>query len=295
MVAFRRVISAALCIPLLALFGGAERAQAQLPALNHAPWFGFFVGHRGSRGMFGLSADGSMVYNHNNELETPTRGNVHRIQATVEETLPNGRVLIRRLIPESLETDDEATDKPGKVAFRGKVEGGATIEVNLEFTRREIHIGGRIVDAGDNQNPLRFTLFTRTPPYYLFYQERQRLASGTDEEKQKLISQNERQRERIRNETMSLRKLDGQRVRQLVLEPVSMTGTDFNGPGFSEIDIEFNWLQGRRITFTAGSGSLMWLSNRDNQAIYKNGFNIKWMSDPDKDPKGEARLTIATR
>jgi len=294
-IGIRRGFLAAMCFSLPVVFCGIERAQAQLPLLNQQPWFGFFVGHKGSQSVFGVAADGSMVYNHNNELPSVISGHPHRIYANVEETLPDGQTRIRRLDPETLETTDEPTDKPGKVSYRGKVAGGATIEVGIEFSRRDIHIGGRIVDPGESKNPLRFILVTRTPPYYRFYQEQQRLTSGTEEDKAKIIRDNERQREKIKKETMTLRRIDGTRVRQLVLEPVSFSATGFNGDGFSEIDIEFDWLRGRRITFSAGSGSLMTLSNKDNTPIYKNGFNFKWMSDPAKDPKGGAKLTISTR
>jgi hypothetical protein len=287
------VITAALLIPLAMLACGG-RLAAGLPSLNKEPWFGFFAGHDGSKSRFGIAGDGEMLYNHNNELAAIGSGHPHRILPSVEETLPSGKILVHRLLPETIESSDEATDKPAKMRYRGKVKNGATIEVEVEFERREIRIRGRIADAGGVKNPLRFTLITKAPPYYRLYQEKERLAKANPAEKLKLEKQLQRLEEQASKEEVLLARVNGDRVKQPLLEPATFDAS-FNGDGFHEIDLDFQWLNGRRITFTAGGGSRMLLRNPGETPVFKHGFSFTCVPDPAKGPAGVAELTIVTR
>ncbi len=284
---------AAILAPL-ALLTAATQVSSGLPTLNKEPWFGFFAGYDGSKNRFGIAADGSMHYNHNNDLPAVGSGHPHRIHPSVEETLPSGKIVINRLLPETVESSDEATDKPAKTRYRGKVKNGATIEMEVEFDRREIRIRGRIADDGGVKNPLRFTIFTDAPPFYRLYQEKERLAKANPTEKLKLEKQLERLKNQASKEEVELTRVNGDRVKQPLLEPATFD-TPFNGEGFREMELDFEWLNGRRITFTAGGGSRMLLRNPGETPVFKHGFTFTCVPDPAKGPMGVAELTIVTR
>jgi hypothetical protein len=279
---------------LVVLAGFTGRLQAQLPSLNKAPWVGFFAGHAGTRGMCGISVDGSLFYNHADDLGSVSSGSPHHIYPSVLETLPEGKSRIHRLLPETLKSESEPTDKPGTVTYRGQVKSGSTIEVTVEFTRRDISIGGRIVDAGPVENPQSFVLYTQAPPYYLMYGESRTLKEGTPEEKKKLEQQIARQRSVAAKESLLLRKLDGKSIKQPLLDSVDLSSPDFNGDGFNMIEAGFDWLKGRNVRITATEDSRMTLSGKEPRPIFKHHFYITWMENPAAKPTGKGRMVITT-
>jgi len=276
------------------LAGGAGQSRAELPSLNKAPWFGFFAGHNGTRGQFAIAADGSMYYNHSEERSI-SGGHFHRIHPSVLETMPNGEVVRQRLIPDTLESSDTPTDKPDKITYRAKVRGGTTIEVVVEFSRRDVSVGGRIVEPGPGDNPRQFVLYTQAPPHYLMYGERKTMQEGTAAEKAKLEQQVARQRVTAAKEALVLRGVDGRRVSLPILDPVDLSDPELNGAGFSTLDVDLNWLKGRKINITATEGSRMTLSNEENRPIFKNNYYLTWMEDPASRDPGKGRLVFTTR
>jgi hypothetical protein len=284
---------ALLAVVFAGFAGGTGRLQAQLPSLSQSPWLGFFAGHQGTRGMCGILADGSLYYNHADNLGSVSSGSPHHIYPAVQETLPDGKFRVRRLLPETLKTETEPTDKPDKVTYSGQVKSGATIDVTVEFTRRDISIGGRIVDPGPGKNPQSFILYTQAPPYYLMYGESKTLKEGTPEEKKKLEQQIARQRTVAAKESLLLRKLDGKSIKQPLLDSVDLSSPDFNGDGFNEVEADFEWLKDRKIRITATEGSRMMLSGK-KRPIFKHHFYITWMQDSAAKSPGKSRMVITT-
>jgi hypothetical protein len=270
---------------------GLGQSNAQLPSLSQPPWLGYFAGYTGSRGMCGILENGSLCYNHGDGLGSVSSGSPHFIYPSVRETRPDGKILIHRLLPETLKSDGEPTTKPVKITYQGQVRNGATIEVTVEFMRREISIGGRIMDPGPGKNPQSFILYTQAPPYYLMYGETKSLREGTAEAKKKLQQQIASQRAVAAKEALVLRKMDGKTIKQPLLETVDLSAADFNGDGFSAIEADFNWLKGRMVRITATEGSRMMLSGKEPREIFKHHFNITWMEDK---PVGRGRMVITT-
>lgn len=291
----RRIGLAAVMIALAWLASGSASLHAKLPSLNHAPWLGFFAGHSGSRGIFGIAEDGSLYYNHINDGGAVNSGNFHRIYPAVAETRSDGTVRIHRLLPETLKTETEATDKPGTVTYRGQVKGGASIEVVVEFARRDVSIGGRIVDPGSGKYPLQFCFYTQAPAYYLMYGETKTLREGTAEQKAKLEKQIARQKSIAAKESLGLRRLDGKRVKLPLLDKVDLSSPTLNGDGFTAIEVDLNCLKGRKIGITATEGSRMKLSNKEPRPIFKHHYHITWMEDPAAIPAGRGRMVFTTR
>lgn len=280
----------------LAFFASSSApVHAKLPSLNQAPWLGFFAGHSGSRGMSGIAEDGSLYYNHLNDGGAVSSGYFHRIYPAVAETISDGTVRIHRLLPETLKTETEATDKPGTVTYRGQVNGGASIEVVAEFTRRDVSIGGRIVDPGSGKYPLQFCFHTQAPAYYLMYGETKTLRDGTAEQKAKLEKQITRQKTIAAKESLALRHLDGKRVSLPLLDKVDLSSPTFNGDGFNAIEVDLDCLKGRKIGITATQGSRMILSNKEPRPIFKHHYSITWTEDPAATPAGRGLMVFTTR
>lgn len=277
------------------LASGFASLYAELPTLKNAPWLGFFAGHTGPRGMFGIAQDGSLYYNHLNDETTASSGYFHRTYPAVAETRPDGTVIIHRLLRETLRTEMEATDKPGTVTYRGQVKGGASIEVVVEFTRRDVSIGGRIVDPGSGNHPLQFCFYTQAPAYYLTYGEKRILREGTAEEKAKLEGQIARQKSNAAKESLGLRRLDGKRVKLPLLDKVDLSSPTLNGDGFTAIEVDLGCLKGRKIGITATEGSRMKLSHKEPRPIFKYHYYFTWMEDPAASPAGRARMVFTTR
>lgn len=293
--AIRPILLAAAVIPLAWLAGGPGEARAMLPSLGKAPWIGFFAGHTGARGQFAIAQDGSMYYNHSTDVPGISSGHFHRLHPAVQVTRPGGETIIQRLLPDTLETSDQPTDRPGTITYRGKVRGGAAIEVVVEFARRDVSVGGRILDPGPGKDPQRFVLHVQAPPFYLMYKERETLRSGTPEAKAKLQKQIERQRATAAREVIVLGGVDGSRARVPLLETVDLSSSGLNDPGVASIDVDLDWLRGRKIGIAATGGSRMILSNQEPRPIFKHHYYITWMEDPASGDPGKGRMVFTTR
>ena len=282
-------------LPLAWLASGSTPLLAKLPSLNRTPWLGFFVGHSGSRGTFGIADDGSLHYNHHSDGGSVSSGYSHHIHPAVAETMPDGSVRIRRLIPDSLKTENSASDKPSSVTFHGEVAGGTTIEVNLTFTRRDVSIGGRIMHSKPGGNPLQFCLYTQAPAYYLSYNESETIKNGTAEQKEKLAKKTERQKNIAAKESLILRRLNGKQLSLPLLDDINLSDTAFNGEGFASIETNLSCLKDRKIEITATEGSRMKLSNKVPRPIFKYHYNITWTQDPAAKSHDKGRMVFTTR
>lgn len=277
------------------LAAGTGKSHAQLPALNEPPWLGFFIGHKGTRGMFGITANGELYYHYDSGRETVNSGYYHRILPSVQETLSNGEISRHSLVPETLQTTDQPNKNPGTVTFQGKVKNGAKIEVVVEITRRDISIGGRIVEPAPGGNPQRFILYTEAPPFYLGYGEERIRREGSAEQKAELERRNAPQIARAAKENLTFRRLDGSRHRQPILDEVDLSSAEFNREGFSEIELDLHVLQARKMTISTTANSRMMFSNEGTLPIFKQRYRITWMEDPATTQPGRGRMVFTTR
>ncbi|MFU8893114.1 MAG: hypothetical protein ACNA8L_05740 [Luteolibacter sp.] len=290
-----RTLRGALILPIALLVCHASRAHARLPSLDQSPWIGYFAGSKATRGMFGITVDGTLYYNHSADLENVNSGYFHRIHPSVEETRPDGEIVRHRLDPDSLKTADQPTTSPTMITYQGKVRGGAVIEVVVDFSRRDVSIGGRIVQPAAGNTPQRFILHVEAPPFYLSYGEDRIRREGSAAEKAELERRNAPQRAIAAKETLVLRRLNGTRVRQPILDSVDLTSPDFNGDGFNTIDIDLNALRGRKVAITTTENARMKLSNEKPQPIFKHRYDVIWMEDPATKNPGRGRLVFTTR
>jgi len=280
------VFAASLLLAVCAL----QSASAQLPSLEGENWLGYFVGYKSSRYIFGVNSQGEMGFNPD-EKQGLVSIKKFSIKPVVQEILPDGRCVDKTMNPESLETTDSATEKFDKVVFRGKVTGDAKFEVTVEQNRGMIFIGGRILEPGNLKNPLRFAVSVKTP---IFFKNGENPAKADGEKPKKDPKKGKSPLDKLENDRLTLKWVDGKRVKKTIVEELDLASPEINGPGISEVEIDTQAFKGRKIMFNASPNSAMTLKNANSAPIY-NGFSINWVPDAAKDPKGEARLAINAR
>lgn len=240
---------------------------------------GYFVAYDQRAFQFTISGSGKMEL-----LPKDDRGKLVgfmkalRLQAVVEETMPDGKVIGRTLDEESLTTADKETDKPQAVKFAGKVTGDIAIEVRVAFDGKLIRIGGRVTDPGKSKNPLRLVIrSTITDPY-----------KGSD-----LSDKNFKRK--VEDDEVRVERVDGKNDKLAVDEPVEAGSEEINGKqGLRAVRFEMQAYPDRRIEFTADEGSSLALWNRQKQPLL-DGFSINWRHDPAKDAAGKTGFTIEVR
>jgi hypothetical protein len=260
---------------------GIGTATAELPALNKQPWLGYFVVVDNNRLQFGILSDGKASLRVTGKKDEPVSQKLGvKLSFVVEETLPDGKVIIKTLIPESLESSQPATDKPKNVTFRGKVKGDAVFEVSIDEDRGKVFLGGRLIDRGTlTVNPTRFSIQLKFPDAYPNDKN-----TGSKKEMDKF-------EEKISKDRVQLTLVGGKRVKLPNDKPVDTGSKEINGPGIDLAEIEFSSYKGKKMELDASGNSMMTLTNSKIEPLH-GGFTVIWAADPAKDPEGKARLTI---
>lgn len=263
-------------------FNGQQKASAQLPSLDKQPWMGHFGAYESRRVRVGLTAIGKITINPlDNKGDPIDMHHLVPVNFGIEETQPGGKVVMKRLQQDSLETTDVPTDELGKVTFSGKVTGGASFEATVEQQRGYILIGGRVLDPGTLKNPLRFVVNVGFSSMY----------HKVKKETKREISAYEK---KIKKDAIRLKWTDGESEKKTLSEPVDAKSTEINGPGISEIELETGAYKDRKFTFNAAPNSSMTLSNKKPGPLH-DGFTITWAADPVKDPEGKARFSFTVK
>ncbi len=268
-------------------------ATAQLPSLSAEPWLGYFAGEQTSRCTFGISSDGEI---HFTPAEDATRANggwSFRMRPVIEEITPQGKVVVRELVQESLKTAQPAANKIEKVVFTGEVKGGGTLEMTVEQSRNNFLIGGRVVDPGPGNNLKRFALIGRAPRFYAPYETSK--GKDSEEAKAQQAKRDKALENKVQGETLDLKLMDGKVVKQPILEPADLGSAEISGVGVSEIGMDFQLYRGRKLFLTASPNSTFALGLEKGGKIFKRGFSIYWRPDPKMDVGGAARMAISSR
>lgn len=261
---------AILCFPLAAF--------AQLPQLERKPWLGYHLAIESRRYDFGLEATGKgSIFPKNKSGKRISKALTLTFTVSVEETLPDGKIITRKIQPATLESAGDATDKLEKSTIRGQVTGGASFELHFENHRGVTSVGGRLTDRGPNaQNPMRLVIRINVPRVYKGSQTTRSFKQRTEDDR------------------VTIRWTDGKRRKLTPNDKVRADSEEINGPGISEIRVDLAGYQGKRIEFSATENSRITLWNRTFQKLH-NGFTINWSPDPEKDPDAESRLSFRIR
>jgi hypothetical protein len=272
------------CALALCLIGafGASPALAQLPALQEKLWLGHFLGSENRNCHFGVTSEGAAAFKviGKNGKTIGSHSDIE-VYFLVKEILPDGKTSERRLLPESLTSDQPATTKIKDVVIRGKVRGDASVEIFVTEERGQISLGGRIVDPGPlTKNPLQFAIEMKFEDFYR--------NTKTPEDK-KSIKEFE---EKTKNDRLQLVLIDKKRIKQAPSEPVDATA--LSGPGVAAMALEMGTYQGKSCELVASENSSIMLFNQETKPLHS-GFRTSWSPDAAKDPTGKARLNVAIK
>ena len=199
-------------------------------------------------------------------------------QFFIEETQPNGKVLVKKVDYDTLETEDKPFLREGKATFRGKVAGGASFEGYLAISGGDLIVGGKLLDPGDLKNPLRLGIRVYFPSLY-------KNAKEGDKAFEK----------KLKGDRYAIQWTDGKRVRLDGTDKVSPEEAEkVNGPGISQFAMTVADYQGRSFEIKASEHSALFVQTKGEQLPHE-GLALHWYPDPAKDPKAEARLTFRIR
>ena len=272
----KKALITGLLAPLFLIAREARAEGGALPVLQVKPWEGYFVAHETRAFQFGLNCDGSGVLTLNNRRGNTVPGHPVRIDLTIEEVLPNGKVVVKRIIPESLATKDKPTTKPKAVKYTGKVTGDAAFEARIEFSGARMFFGGRVTDPGKLKNPLRFVVRVQVPALY-------RGADPKDREFKR----------KVKDDEVRFKTLGGKRGKIEMGEVVDLA-KKCGEEGLSTVRFESGAYDGRRLEFSCVKGGAIELDHPEGKPL-TGGMTIAWRPDPKKDADAEARLELAVR
>ncbi len=253
------------------------------------PWLGYFAVAEERSFRFLISAQGSfeiiVLTKDGSEIALPLA-----LQFLAQETLPDGSVRDLLMKPDTLESADPATAKLKKTVFRSKLTdqatGQPTIEVTLEIASGTILANARITDKGAfDKNPLRPVIRAVFP---VFYVNENSVKAEWDK---KQIKEFEK---RIGRDSVTLKRLDGKRVKLGCVDKTDPKTKDVNGTGSSSAEVEISDYQNRKIEFLAAPNSSLTLGYTAPLPLH-NGFYLQWSAGPAKDPDGKAKLAVSIK
>ena len=261
---------------------GLAPASAQLPTLQSKDGLGYFINVETKDSVFGINSLGKGLLRPIGKKGPVGTSLGIPVEFTVEETFSDGKVVVRGILPEGLASAQPATDKPVNVSFHGKVKGDAGFEVFVNEVRGEISLGGRIVDATAAKNPTKFSIRFKFPDVYSYDKD------GGDRQAQKKFE------DKTKDDRMQVTWTDGKRVKVSTTDKVDATSKEINGPGISELEVQFSTYLDKKFHFAASPNSVITLVNTPNEALHR-GFTLIWTADVAKDPEGKARITFSVK
>jgi hypothetical protein len=145
-------------------------------------------------------------------------------------------------------------------------------------------MGGKITQPGPAvKNPQRFTITTNFPNLY------KSQSDNLDTDQQRDAFQKMLEKDKI-----TLKRIDGKKVKQTFESNVDGTSEDITGPGITSAEVDCEGFLGRKIILTAATNSSFKLSNPNNEPLW-NGYTLTWSADPEKDKGNKAQFAIEVR
>ena len=92
---------------------GILPVSAELPGLSEKEWLGHFVGFGNKRFQFGVTTQGKAAIRVTGKKGEPLNQRLAiAVDLLVEEILPDGKITVKQIMPETLESAQAATDNP---------------------------------------------------------------------------------------------------------------------------------------------------------------------------------------
>ena len=268
---------------LLCACTATQTAMAELPSLTIKEWLGRFAVSANSKYEFTVESTGTIKLGPVGSRKQKTPLSLFlTISPNVVEMMPDGTQVTRQIT--SLESSDPATEQLKKTTIRGTVTGDTIFEVNIEDRQGTIYMGGKITQPGPAvKNPQRFTITTNFPILYKYQSD------NLDTDQQREAFQKMLEKDKI-----TLKRIDGKKVKQTFESNVDGTSEDITGPGITSAEVDCEGFLGRKITLTAAPNSSLKLANPNNEPLW-NGYNLTWSADPEKDKGSKAQFAIEVR
>jgi hypothetical protein len=260
-----------------------QTAMAELPSLTIKEWLGRFAVSANNKYEFTVECTGDikLIPVGSRKQKAPLSLYI-TISPNVVEMMPDGTQVTRQI--NSLESSDPATEELKKTTIRGKVTGDTNFEITIEDRQGTIYIGGKITQPGPAvKNPQRFTITTNFPNPYRSQSDH----LDTDQ-------QLEAFQKIIEKDKITLKRIDGKRVKQTFESNVDGSSDDITGPGITSAEVDCEGFLGKKITLTAAPNSSLKLTNPNNEPLW-NGYTLTWSADPEKDKGSKAQLAIEVR
>lgn len=268
---------------------GVTPVLAQLPSLTDKTHLGYFIAADRRSFQFRIETSGKAILNVLDSKGLPLdKDYAISVNFNVEETLPDGKTVSRKFIPDSLQSAQEATTKPKDLTITGKVTGEIEFEIFITEDRGSIMLGGRLLNPAGLKNPTRFAIELGIPN--ALPQSKKKKEKEEEDEKKAA----KKKEETMKDDKVQLLWTDGKKARITGDQEVEGSSKEVSGPGITTAAIEFGAYQDRKITVTASPNSSLQLSNKAKQSLSQ-GFSLSWAADPAKDPQGKARVAIEVR
>lgn len=270
------------CVIAACLIGvaGVLPAAAELPIMTEKEWLGYYLGHKSRTFQFGVSGQGQTSIKVIGKKGEPLSQQLAiGVNFLVEEILPDGKVVTRKVEGSSLQSDTPATNEVDNVIIKGKAGKDTGVEIYIDEDRGAMMLGGRVVEAGSIKNPLRFAVEVKFQNVYPYDKK------GGEKELKAF-------QEKIQDDRMQVVLASGKRGKHSTSEVIDAKTT--SGDGLKSIELEFSSYQGKRFEFTASDNSALHLSNASPGPLHE-GFSLTWSANPEKDPQGKARFAIVIK
>jgi hypothetical protein len=300
-----RTIAVAAMLPFIQ---GIPPASAELPMMEK-PWLGYFAVAEERSFNFLFTAQGDINILVRNKEGGQIETYPITLQFLAQETLPDGSVRELLMKPDTLESADPPTAKLKKTVFRSKLTdqatGQPTLEVTLEIASGTVLANARITDKGAfDKNPLRPVIRAAFRPFYVDEKAQNEKAQKEELDKKQIkefkkqIKEFEKQikefEKRIGKDSVTLKRLDGTRVKLGCVDKTNPNSKEVNGTGSSSAEVEIGAYQNRKIEFLAAPNSSLTLAYTAPLPLH-NGFYLQWSADPAKDPDGKAKLAVSIK
>lgn len=268
---------------------GLKTVNAQLPMAKDAPELGYFALLMEKKLKFGINTEGGIEIQPLNREKNP-EGEPLNIEPSIVETQPGGNEIPRRLVANTLETNEAPAARLTKTSYRGKADNGAVMEAAVEASRGVIFLGGKILEKGQGMNPQHVGF--AIPMHHVYNGDTNRIAeienAEEKEEEQKAFMK------KTRNDSISLRLAGGKRLKYKMQEAIGPLNEQIKGAAIEQVELEYAAYPDHKFLFTAAPGSQITLVAGDGTPLHKS-LSIGWKSNPEKDPEGKARLALQVK
>ena len=263
---------------LILLLAGPA-AHAQLPTMSKPPWLGYFAVHEQRNFHFKIDAKGTGTLVTFYKPGMPVSQKIQpSIEIFIEEKMPDGKFMKRVVQEASLTSTQAPTERMGKLTLKGKTAGDAAFEVTVEAQSSRIRYGGVITDKGTlTANPIRLGVDLKFPLAY----------KAEDRDREDIIKQ-------MKEDKLKVSRADGKKFKLAADKPLSEPPNEVADKDLSLVDVEIGAWKGTTFECSAAARSTLRLIAPGQEELLR-GFSVRWLSDPEKDPKGESRFEIEVK